>query len=91
MTLTITLCVLLALACAYIAFLHTGKIKDADNDFIPDTIEAATEKAVKEAEARLATVKKELSDVTKAISEVGKQIGDVPKAVAGKKRTGPKA
>lgn len=90
MTLTITLCVLLALACAYIAFLHNGKIKDNDKDFIPDTVEEAAQKTIADVEARVKRVKEELADVGKAISEVGNQIGDVPAAIGGKKRAGRK-
>lgn len=87
-TLSITLIVILIVAVAYIAFLHTNKIKDEDNDFIPDAVEKATEKAIATVEERVARVKEEVKDVATAIKEVGNQIDDIPAAVTGKNRAG---
>ena len=74
----IILLIILAVG-TYFYFLHKGKIKDEDGDFIPDVVEE-----------RVQRVKEELKDVKEAVKEVGNQIGDIPSAVKGKTRTGRK-
>jgi methyl-accepting chemotaxis protein len=70
----------------YLINIYTGKIKDADKDFIADSVED-TAKEIKE---RARRVMQEIDDVGAAVKEVGDQIGDIPKAITGKGRTGRK-
>ena len=70
----------------YLINIYTGKIKDADRDFIADSVEdIATE--IKERAKRVA---QEIEDVSIAVKEVGNQLGDIPNAVSGKSRVGRK-
>ena len=70
----------------YLINIYTGKIKDADKDFIADSVEdIATE--IKERAKRVA---QEIEDVSIAVKEVGNQLGDIPNAVSGKSRAGRK-
>ena len=73
-----------------LGFMHLGKIKDADKDFIPDAIEDKAAKVKEQAMHRLGRIKEELADVGAAIKEVGNQIGDLPDAAKGKTRKGRK-
>ena len=73
-----------------LGFMHLGKIKDADKDFIPDAIEDKAIKVKEQTMHRLGRIKEELADVGNAIKEVGNQIGDLPDAAKGKTRKGRK-
>ena len=73
-----------------LGFMHLGKIKDADKDFIPDVIEDKAAKVKEQTMHRLGRIKEELADVGAAIKEVGNQIGDLPDAAKGKTRKGRK-
>jgi hypothetical protein len=78
------------LANIILGFMHLGKIKDADKDFIPDAIEDKAIKVKEQTMHRLGRIKEELADVGAAIKEVGNQIGDLPDAAKGKTRKGRK-
>ena len=78
------------LANIVLGFMHLGKIKDADKDFIPDAIEDKAIKVKEQTMHRLGRIKEELADVGAAIKEVGNQIGDLPDAAKGKARKGRK-
>ena len=73
-----------------LGFMHLGKIKDADKNFIPDVIEDKAAKVKEQTMHRLGRIKEELADVGAAIKEVGNQIGDLPDAAKGKTRKGRK-
>ena len=73
-----------------LGFMHLGKIKDADKNFIPDVIEDKAAKVKEQTMHRLGRIKEELADVGNAIKEVGNQIGDLPDAAKGKTRKGRK-
>ena len=73
-----------------LGFMHLGKIKDADKNFIPDAIEDKAIKVKEQTMHRLGRIKEELADVGAAIKEVGNQIGDLPDAAKGKTRKGRK-
>ena len=78
---------------AYFYAIKTGKIKDADGDFIADEVEEVIEDAkevAKEVKRRAKNVKAELGDVKKAAKELGEQLEDVAEAAAGKTRKGRK-
>ena len=70
----------------YLINIYTGKIKDADKDFIADSVED-TAKEIKE---RAQRVMQEMDDVSAAVKEVGNQISHVPKALKGGNRAGKK-
>ena len=77
--------------------MREGKIKDEDQDNIPDVLENKAEevkqeikKVVKETKRRSRRVKQELKDVGDAVKEVANQAGDVVDAAKGKKRRGRK-
>ena len=60
-----------------------GKIKDANNNNIPDAIEEKVEEVkevVKETKIRAKRVAEETKDVVAAVKEVGKQASQVVKA-----------
>lgn len=78
------------LANIVLGFMHLGKIKDTDKDFIPDAIEDKAIKVKEQTMHRLGRIKEELADVGTAIKEVGNQIGDLPDAAKGKTRKGRK-
>lgn len=78
------------LANIVLGLMHLGKIKDADKDFIPDTVEDKAIKVKEQTMHRLGRIKEELADVGAAIKEVGNQIGDLPDAAKGKTRKGRK-
>ena len=78
------------LANIVLGFMHLGKIKDADKDFIPDAIEDKAIKVKEQTMHRLGRIKEELADVGATIKEVGNQIGDLPDAAKGKTRKGRK-
>jgi len=73
----------------YLIMLHKGKIKDADKDFIADSVEDKVEEIQVNAVNKLTRLKEELKDVATSIKEVGNQIEDLPKSLK-KKRTGRK-
>ena len=75
---------------AYLIMLHTGKIKDADKDFIADSVETKVEEIQVNAVNKLNRLKAELKDVAASIKEVGNQLEDLPKSLKGK-RAGRKA
>jgi methyl-accepting chemotaxis protein len=61
-----------------------GKIKDTNNNNIPDAIEEKVEEikvVVKETKVRAQRVAEETKDVVAAVKEVGKQVSQVAKAV----------
>ena len=60
-----------------------GKIKDTNNNNIPDAIEEKVEEVkvvVKETKVRVQRVAEETKDVVAAVKEVGKQASQVAKA-----------
>jgi hypothetical protein len=78
------------LANIILGFMHLNKIKDANKNFIPDTVEDKAIKVKEQTMHRLGRIKEELADVGAAIKEVGNQIGDLPDAAKGKTRKGRK-
>jgi peptidoglycan hydrolase CwlO-like protein len=86
----IAIAVIEAIIIAYLFMLHTEKIKDADKDFIPDSIETKVEEIQVNAVNKLNRLKAELKDVAESIKEVGNQLEDLPKSLKGK-RAGRKA
>ena len=90
MNILIIIAILEAIAIVYLVMLHSGKIKDADGDFIADSVEAKVEEVQANAVNKLNRLKAELKDVATSIKEVGNQLGDVGAAAKGKKRQGRK-
>jgi len=90
MNILIIIAILEAIAIVYLIMLHSGKIKDADGDFIADSVEAKVEEVQANAVNKLNRLKAELKDVAASIKEVGKQLEDLPKSLKGK-RAGRKA
>ena len=90
MNILIIIAILEALAIVYLVMLHSGKIKDADGDFIADSVEAKVEEVQANAVNKLNRLKAELKDVAASIKEVGNQLEDLPKSLKGK-RAGRKA
>ena len=86
----IAIAVIEAIIIAYLIMLHTGKIKDADGDFIADSVEAKVEEIQVNAVNKLNRLKAELKDVATSIKEVGNQLEYLPKSLKGK-RAGRKA
>jgi len=90
--------VLLALLLGVMVYLiKRGKIKDDDNDFIPDVIEDKVDEVKtkvkntsEEVKRRVNRVKEELGDVSKAAKNLTEQTGDVIDAVKGTNRKGRK-
>jgi methyl-accepting chemotaxis protein len=92
-TFLIILGILAVLAGVTIYLQKTGKIKDADGDLIPDSIEEKIEEVkevAKVVKARAKRVAEETNDVVKAVKEVAKQSKDVVIAVKGTPRKGRK-
>ena len=85
-TFLIILGLLVVAAGVYFYAIKTGKIEDADGDFIADDVEDVA----KEVKRRAKNVKAELADVKKAAKELGDQLEDVVEAAAGKPRRGRK-
>lgn len=89
---------LLAIGAGVIVYLiKKGKIKDEDNDFIPDVVEDKVEdvketiqKTTNEVKRRTKRVKEELSDIKEAAKNLADQTGDVVEAVKGTSRKGRK-
>lgn len=96
---------LLAIGAGVIVYLiKQGKIKDEDNDFIPDVVEdkvediketigdvkETVEKTTKEVKRRVKRVKEELEDVKSAAKNLTDQTADVVEAVKGTSRRGRK-
>ena len=90
MNILIIIAILEAIAIVYLVMLHSGKIKDADGDFIADSVEAKVEEVQTNAVNKLNRLKAELKDVATSIKEVGNQLEDLPKSLKGK-RAGRKA
>jgi hypothetical protein len=90
MNILIIIAILEAVAIVYLIMLHSGKIKDADGDFIADSVEAKVEEVQANAVNKLNRLKAELKDVAASIKEVGNQLEDLPKSLKGK-RAGRKA
>ena len=90
MNILIIIAILEAIAIVYLVMLHSGKIKDADGDFIADSVEAKVEEVQVNAVDKLNRLKAELKDVAASIKEVGNQLEDLPKSLKGK-RAGRKA
>lgn len=90
MTVLFIIAIIEAIAIVYLVMLHSGKIKDADGDFIADSVEAKVEEVQANAVNKLNRLKAELKDVATSIKEVGNQLEDLPKSLKGK-RAGRKA
>ena len=90
MTILFIIAIIEALVIVYLVMLHSGKIKDADGDFIADSVEAKVEEIQVNAVNKLNRLKAELKDVAASIKEVGNQLEDLPKSIKGK-RAGRKA
>ena len=90
MTILFIIAIVEAIAIVYLVMLHSGKIKDADGDFIADSVEAKVEEVQANAVNKLNRLKAELKDVATSIKEVGNQLEDLPKSLKGK-RAGRKA
>jgi hypothetical protein len=90
MTILFIIAIVEAIAIVYLVMLHSGKIKDADGDFIADSVEAKVEEVQANAVNKLNRLKAELKDVAASIKEVGNQLEDLPKSLKGK-RAGRKA
>jgi hypothetical protein len=90
MTILFIIAIIEALVIVYLFMLHSGKIKDADGDFIADSVEAKVEEIQVNAVNKLNRLKAELKDVAASIKEVGNQLEDLPKSIKGK-RAGRKA
>jgi hypothetical protein len=91
MNILIIIAILEAIAIVYLVMLHSGKIKDADGDFIADSVEAKVEEVQVNAVNKLNRLKAELKDVAASIKEVGNQLEDLPKSLKKGKRAGRKA
>ncbi len=85
-TILIILGLIVAAAAVYFYAIKTGKIEDADGDYIADS----AEDLAKEVKRRAKNVKAELADVKKAAKELVDQAEDVVEAAAGKTRKGRK-
>jgi len=90
MTILFIIAIIEALVIVYLVMLHSGKIKDADGDFIADSVEAKVEEIQVKAVNKLNRLKAELKDIATSIKEVGNQLEDLPKSLKGK-RAGRKA
>ena len=90
MTILFIIAIIEAIVIVYLFMLHSGKIKDADGDFIADSVEAKVEEIQVKAVNKLNRLKAELKDVAASIKEVGNQLEDLPKSLKGK-RAGRKA
>jgi len=90
MTILFIIAIIEALVIVYLVMLHSGKIKDADGDFIADSVEAKVEEIQVNAVNKLNRLKAELKDIAASIKEVGNQLEDLPKSLKGK-RAGRKA
>ena len=86
MNILIIIAILEALVIVYLVMLHKGKIKDADKDFIADSVETKVEEVQVNAVNKLTRLKAELKDVAASIKEVGNQIEDLPKSLNGKRK-----
>ncbi len=86
MTILFIIAIIEAIAIAYLIMLHKGKIKDADKDFIADSVENKVEEIQVNAVNKLNRLKTELKDVAASIKEVGNQIEDLPKSLKGKRK-----
>lgn len=96
-TLLIILVVLALIAAVYVYLIKKGKIKDDDQDYIPDVVEdkvsdikETVKKTTEEVKRRSKRIKEELDDVAKAARELTNQTGDVIDAVKGTSRKGRK-
>ena len=82
-TFYIILGLLIVAAAVYFYAIKTGKIEDADGDYIADE----AEDIAKEIKRRAKNVKAELADVKKAAKQLADQAEDVVEAAKGKKST----
>ena len=73
MTILFIIAIVEAIAIVYLVMLHSGKIKDADGDFIADSVEAKVEEVQANAVNKLNRLKAELKDVAKSLK--GKRAG----------------
>lgn len=96
-TLLIILVVLALIAAVYVYLIKKGKIKDDDQDYIPDVVEdkvsdikETVKKTTEEVKRRSKRIKEELDDVAKAARDLTNQTGDVIDAVKGTSRKGRK-
>jgi len=79
---TFIIVIAIAAVALFIA-IKTGKVKDANKNNIPDTIEEKVEQVkavVKETKVRAKRVVEETKDVVTAVKAVGKQASQVAKA-----------
>jgi|TARA_B110000908_G_C9865951_1_gene276190 hypothetical protein len=86
-TITVILVILLVAAGVTVYFVHQGKIKDSDGDYIPDVIEDAVEDVKEFADDVKATakeVKKRAKAVKKELADVLEEAQDVADAMKGK-------
>ena len=79
-TITVILVILLVAAGVTVYFVHQGKIKDSDGDYIPDVIEDAVEDVKEFAD----DVKKRAKAVKKELADVLEEAQDVADAMKGK-------
>ena len=82
-TFLIILGLLVVAAGVYFYAIKTGKIEDADGDFIADD----AEELAAEVKRRAKNVKAELADVKKAAKELANQAEDVVEAAKGKTKS----
>ena len=76
---------LLAIGAGVVYFLiKKGKIKDADEDFIPDVIEDKVEDIKDDVKSTVKKVKARVKKVKAEISDVVEELGDVVSAIEGK-------
>lgn len=68
----------------YYFLIKTGKIKDEDGDFIPDTVEDKYEDIKEDVEEVVEKTKKRVKKVKEEISDVVEELGDVVSAIKGK-------
>lgn len=90
--------VLAILAGAYVYSIRTGKIKDDNNNYIPDSVDTKVEAVketvedvkvvVKEVKRRAKRVQEELKDVKEGAENLAAQVEDVIDAAAGKPKRG---
>ena len=91
MKLILIILVIAAVGAAVLYLLkRKGKIADANNNLIPDNVEAQIKKATADVKARAKAVKKEVADVKTSADDLRKQVNDVVEAAKGQKRRGRK-
>lgn len=68
----------------YYFLIKTGKIKDEDGDFIPDTIEDKYEDIKEDVEEVIVKAKTRVKKVKSEVKDVVEELGDVVSAIKGK-------